>query len=203
MAHPDEMPAEVDNSAHGAFWLPRTAASDFIEGIINRVSGVINWIWGILMLVIVVNVVMRYALATNYVWMEEMQWHMYAIGFMTGIGFAITRDSHVRVDVVAQSMRLRTRAAIELIGILFLMLPLFILIISYAIPFVQHSWMRNEISSAPGGLTHRWAIKSVLVIAFAYMVLATFARLLRITALLFGFPRPVSVPSSTGGAPHA
>ena len=65
MAHPDEMPAAEDSSAHGAFWLPRTAASDLIEKIINGVGGVINWIWGILMLVIVVNVVMRYALATN------------------------------------------------------------------------------------------------------------------------------------------
>lgn len=204
MAHGDGMTAGDDNPAQGeAFWLPRTRASDLIEKIVDGIGSVINWIWVVLMLVIVVNVIMRYAIATNYVWVEEMQWHMYAVGFMLGIGLAINRDTHVRVDIAAQSMRRRTRAAIELAGILFLMLPLFILIIVYAVPFVQNSWLRNEISSAPGGLAHRWAIKSILVIAFAYMALAAVGRLLRITALLFGLPRPLSSSSATAGASHA
>ena len=203
MAQPDQMPAGEDNSALGAFWLPRTTASDLIEKFINGVGAVINWLWVLLMLVIVANVFMRYALATNYVWIEETQWHMYAVGFMLGIGYAISCDTHVRVDIAAQNMRLRTRAVIELIGIVFLMLPLFAMIIAYAVPFVQNSWVRNEISSAPGGLTHRWAIKSVLIVAFSYMVLAAVARLLRLTALLTGFPRPLSHPHPTAGAPHA
>jgi TRAP-type mannitol/chloroaromatic compound transport system permease small subunit len=62
--------------------------------------------------------------------------------------------------------------------------------ITYALPFVESSWRRNESSSAPGGLSNRWAIKSVIIIAFGYMGLAAFARLLRVSAFLFGLPRP-------------
>lgn len=169
---------------------PRTLVSDIIEGVLKAIGNVVNWIWLILMLVIVANVIMRYALATNYVWVEETQWHMYAVGFMIGIGFSIIHDAHVRVDVLAAGFHPRTRAIIELLGITLLMLPLFYFIILYAIPFVERSWVRNEVSSAPGGLTNRWAIKSLIVIAFGYMALAAIARLLRVCAFLFNFPRP-------------
>lgn len=180
---------EASSRAHGLDF-PRTWISDQIEGLLRAIGAVINWIWLILMLVIVVNVMMRYVLSVNYVWLEEVQWHLYAVGFMIGIGFAILHDSHVRVDVVAATLRPRTRAIIELLGIVLLMAPLFYFIILYAIPFVERAWVRNEVSSAPGGLTNRWAIKSVILIAFGYMALATLARFLRICALLFGFPAP-------------
>ena len=169
---------------------PRTFLSDLIERFLGFFSGVINWLWIILVLIIVVNVVMRYALGVNYVWVEEVQWHIYAVGFMLGIGYAIVHDSHVRVDVLASTFRRRTRAWVELFCIVFILFPLVWIIVSYAIPFVEASWRRGERSSAPGGLANRWAIKSVIVVAFIYIGLAALARLMRVTAFLFKFPRP-------------
>jgi len=180
---------EAGSRTH-ALAFPRTWISDVIERGLGALSWVINWLWIILVLIIVVNVTMRYALRVNYIWIEEVQWHIYAVGFMFGIGYAILHDSHVRVDVLAANFRLRTRAWIEMLMILFLIFPMVWLIISYGIPFVEASWTRGERSSAPGGLANRWAIKSVIVLAFAYIGLAALARLLRVTALLFGFPRP-------------
>ena len=169
---------------------PRTWLSDMIERGLGALSWVINWLWIILVLIIVVNVTMRYALRVNYIWIEEVQWHIYAVGFMFGIGYAILHDAHVRVDVLAMRFRKKTRAWIEMLMILLLIFPMVYLIITYAIPFVEASWTRGERSSAPGGLANRWAIKSVIVLAFAYIGLAALARLLRVTAFLFGLPRP-------------
>ncbi|MCC5992231.1 MAG: TRAP transporter small permease subunit, partial [Rhodobacteraceae bacterium] len=67
---------------------PRTWASDVIEKALELLSYVLNSIWIVLILIIVVNVIMRYALNVNYIWIEEVQWHMYAVGFMFGIGYA-------------------------------------------------------------------------------------------------------------------
>lgn len=173
-----------------ALEFPRTWLSDIIERVLGAVSWVINWLWIILVLIIVVNVTMRYALRINYVWVEEVQWHIYAVGFMLGIGYAILHDAHVRVDVLAMNFRLRTRAWIEMLMILCLIFPMVWLIVSYAIPFVEASYNRGERSSAPGGLANRWAIKAVIVVAFVYIGLAALARLLRVTAYLFGLPRP-------------
>ncbi len=180
---------EAGSRTH-ALEFPRTWLSDVIERALGAFSWVINWLWIILVLIIVVNVTMRYALRVNYVWVEEVQWHIYAVGFMFGIGYAIVHDAHVRVDVLAMSFRQRTRGWIEMFAILLLIFPMCYLIIAYAIPFVETSYVRGERSSAPGGLANRWMIKSVIVLAFAYIALAAFARLLRVTALLFGLPRP-------------
>jgi TRAP-type mannitol/chloroaromatic compound transport system permease small subunit len=168
---------------------PRTWPSDIIEKVLGSLSFVLNTIWFALVLIIVVNVTMRYALGVNYVWVEEVQWHIYAVGFMFGIGYALMHDAHVRVDVLASNFRPNTRAWIEAFSIIAIILPMCWLIISYGIPFVEASYNRGERSSAPGGLPNRWMIKSVIVLAFAYIGLAAFARLLRVTCFLFNFPR--------------
>jgi len=174
--------------SHG-LGFPRTRPSDVIETVLGSLSYVLNAIWIVLVLVIVTNVAMRYGLRVNYIWIEEVQWHMYAVGFMFGIGYAVMHDAHVRVDVLSGNFRLTTRAWIELFAIVCIILPLCWLIISYAIPFVEASYRRGERSSAPGGLGNRWMIKSVIVLAFAYIGLAAFARLMRVTSHLFNFPR--------------
>ncbi|MGY6696861.1 MAG: TRAP transporter small permease subunit [Roseinatronobacter sp.] len=169
---------------------PRTWLSDMIEKTLELFSYVLNTIWIVLVLIIVANVAMRYILNVNYIWIEEVQWHMYAVGFMFGIGYALMHDSHVRVDVLAANFSRSVRAWIELLAIVVIILPMCWLIISYGIPFVEASYNRGERSSAPGGLANRWMIKSVIVLAFGYIALAAFARLLRVLAFLFNFPRP-------------
>lgn len=179
---------EAGSRSHGLDF-PRTWLSDAIETVLGSLSYILNTIWFVLVLIIVINVTMRYALGVNYVWVEEVQWHIYAVGFMFGIGYALMHDAHVRVDVLAANFRPTTRAWIEALSIAVIILPMCWLIISYGIPFVESSYNRGERSSAPGGLHHRWMIKSVIVLAFAYIGLAAIARLLRVTSFLFNFPR--------------
>ena len=175
-----------------AFEYPRTWLSDKIEWLIDLIGGLVNWVWLLLVVIIVTNVTMRYILSVNYVWVEEVQWHIYAVGFMIGIGYTLRHDGHVRVDVIAAMLKPRTRAVIEFLGIALFILPLVYLMISYAIPFVERAWVRNEVSSAPGGLTNRWAIKSVIIVAFGLIGLAATARLLRVGAFLMGRPGSTS-----------
>jgi TRAP-type mannitol/chloroaromatic compound transport system permease small subunit len=98
--------------------------------------------------------------------MEELQWHLYALGWMIGLAYALKLDGHVRVDVLADRLAPRTRAWIELFGLLLLVLPLCYIMLTYGWPFVQRSWQLNEVSAAPGGLPARWIIKSVILLAF-------------------------------------
>lgn len=191
----DELRVDVDAvdaaAARGhALDFPHTPASDAIDRFIVAVAGIINWIWMVLVALIVVNVALRYVFGTNFIAMEEAQWHLYAIGFMLGIGFALQQDGHVRVDVAAERFPRRRRAWIEFLGLTLFVLPLVVIILYQAWPFVLRAYELNEVSAAPGGLTHRWAIKSVILIAFAYLGLAAFSRLLRVTSFLFGVPAP-------------
>lgn len=170
---------------------PRTRISDIIEKGLGYLFSVVNWIWVILMLIIVGTVAMRHFIGGNTVWAEETQWHLYAVGFMLGISLAIVADSHVRVDVLASQFRPKLRAWIEMLMIVLIIFPLCWLMIEYGFAFTERSWRLNERSSNVGGLTNRWAIKGVIVLAFALIALASFARLMRVTAFLFNFPRPL------------
>jgi TRAP-type mannitol/chloroaromatic compound transport system permease small subunit len=176
-------------SARGhALDFPKNAISAGIDRFVTAFAAVFNWIWLLLIVLIVANVLLRYVVGTNFIAMEELQWHLYAIGFLLGLGYAVTLDAHVRVDVLAEHWPERRRAWIELIGLLLFVVPFIWIVIAYALPFVQRAYALNEVSAAPGGLPYRWAIKAVIILAFAYMGLAVLSRILRVCTDLFGVP---------------
>jgi len=168
---------------------PETALSHLIDRVIDLIGEVVHPLWVALILLIIINVVMRYALGTNFIAMEETQWHLYAVGIMFGLGYGLRHDSHIRVDVIAEKLSLRRRGWIELLGLTLFLGPLVYVIIANAIPFTVRAFRLAEVSSAPGGLPMRWIIKSVIILAFVYLGLAVVSRLLRVSAFLFGQPK--------------
>jgi TRAP-type mannitol/chloroaromatic compound transport system permease small subunit len=135
-------------------------------------------------MVIVVQVVARYAFNTGSVAIEELQWHLYAIGFMLGLSFTELRERNVRIDVLAERFSHRKRLWIELFGLLLLFLPLTIFVLWAAVPFFWSSYQLNETSAAAGGLPYRWFLKSFIITAFALLVLVGLGRLTRVWAAL-------------------
>lgn len=180
-----------------ALEFPRTWVSDRIEAVLDAIGWVINWLWIVLVVIIVGTVLMRHFVGGNTIAIEETQWHLYAIGYMLGVGYALRHDSHVRVDVLAMNFRRRTRAVIEILGITLLIFPVILFLIPEAVSFTVASLRNNEISSSPGGLTNRWAIKGVIIIALMYLGLAALARLIRVVAFLYDswVGRPLSRPA--------
>ena len=170
--------------------LPHTRASRAIDRLVRRIGDAISWIWLALLGVIALNVTLRYAFGSGRIELEELQWHLYSVGFLLGIPYAFAADAHIRVDVLRERMSARTQAWIELYGILLLLLPFVALVVLFAVPFVGESWSSGEISPSPGGLPLRWLIKSALLVGFALLGLASMSRLLRVCSLLFGSPRP-------------
>jgi TRAP-type mannitol/chloroaromatic compound transport system permease small subunit len=192
----------VETAERGAvaLKLPETRLSRAIDPLIEAIGRGVSWLWVVLIGVIMVNVVMRYVFNLGLIVFEELQWHIYAIGFMIGLSFAVVGDRHVRIDVLADRFALRVRAWIELAGLALFLLPFAVLIAWDAIPFVVRSWEMSEVSIAPGGLPARWALKSVIVIALVLLALAALARLSRVASFLFGVPRPLG---DAGPAPRA
>lgn len=186
-----------DDKAAAAGGLPHTALSRAIDAVVMRVSDACSWVWVIMVGVIAINVIMRYALGQGRIEFEELQWHLYAVGFLVGIAATYVQDRHVRIDVLYERFRGETRAWVEFYGILLLMVPFLVVMLWYAIPFVAQSFAVNERSEAPGGLPLRWAIKSVLVFATALLAAATLGRFSRVLARLYGWPR--AVPASKEG----
>ena len=170
--------------------LPHTPLSRRLDAVVRRVGDLASWLWIVLLAVVVLNVVLRYLFGEGRIEFEEIQWHLYATGFLIALGYAVESDDHVRVDFLRERFSRRLQAWIELYGIVLLLLPFVALLLLYSVPFIASSWAQSEVSAAPGGLPFRWAIKAVLFGGFALLGLAAIARLLRVMSFLFGFPAP-------------
>lgn len=169
--------------------LPHTAVSRSIDPLLARIGRWVSWIWLVLLVVIVGNVLSRYVFGEGRIELEEIQWHLYSLGFLLGFSYAFAADAHIRVDVVSERLPMRWRAWLELYGMLLALLPFIVLMLWYSVPFVLASWEVSEVSQAPGGLPYRWAIKAVLPIGFFLLLLALVSRITRVWQFLFGASR--------------
>jgi len=182
------MEHEADNPP-GA--LPHTRVTLAISRAFRALAGSLSWIWLALVAVVVVNVVMRYLFGEGRIEFEEIQWHLYAIGFLVGMATCMDSDRHIRIGLIHDEMRPRPRAWIELYGLLLLFFPFVVMVLWFSLPFVAYSYRIAEVSDAPGGLPLRWAIKGLLPVSMLLLLVAGCSRLLRVTSFLFGHPRSV------------
>ena len=109
--------------------------------------------------------------------MQELEWHLFDITFLFGIAYTLSRDKHVRVDIFYDKFPIKLKAIIQIVTILFFVVPLSVLIVVEAIPFVQMSYSMHEQSGDPGGLCCRWIIKSMMIWAFLMVIIQSIAEL--------------------------
>lgn len=157
---------------------------DALDGFIRGIGHVVMWSNGVLIIVIILQVVLRYGFNHGLVILEELQWHLYALGIMFGASYAQMTDSHIRVDIIHARLSEKWKCRWDLFGTFFLLLPFLIIIFLQGLDFLNESWKVNERSDAPMGLPWRWAIKSVIPISFGLLVVATVSRTVRIFAFL-------------------
>ena len=159
-----------------------------VEQALDLLGTRISWIWLALIAVILLAVVLRFVFGIGRIDVEELQWHLYAAGFLAGIVLCAVHDRHVRVDVLRERMAPRTRDWVDFYGILLFQLPLVALVLWSAVPFVVESFVSAEESASAGGLGARWILKSVLPLSFVGLGLASLSRLRRVARRLFATP---------------
>ena len=102
--------------------------SDFLDSMILTIGHVVMWSNVVLILVIILQVVLRYGFGQGLVILEELQWHLYAIGIMFGASYAQVLDSHIRVDIIHARLSAKWKMRWDLFGIVFLLLPFIVVI---------------------------------------------------------------------------
>ena len=141
-----------------------------LENLINRFSDLLGVIAAVLLVLLLLNVfydvIMRYMFNDVSIGMQELEWHLYSTMFLLGVSYSLRHNGHVRVDVIYESRSPKTRAWIDLFGVLVFLLPFTILVGYYGIGFTQEAYELNEQSGDPGGLPYRWIIKSMIPFAF-------------------------------------
>ncbi len=148
-----------------------------LESYIVFIINIVAKITSILLLLMIFNVfydvIMRYFFHNSSVGMQEMEWHLFSVVILFGVSVALMDEGHVRVDFLYEKFSTRKKAVINIIGTLFFLLPLALLVASGSFEFVMDSYRINEISEDPGGLTHRWIIKSMIPFSFVFLIFSS------------------------------
>ena len=144
---------------------------DRIDAISMMVGKIASWLSLVLVLVVFLDVVMRYLINTSLVFMQELEWHLFAFTFLLGACYTYFRDGHVRIDILYQKMSEKEKAWTNLLGAILFLLPGCILIIVTSVPWVYASIKVCEGSPDPGGIPMRFILKSCLPIGFGFLFL--------------------------------
>ncbi|NDY41925.1 TRAP transporter small permease subunit [Dissulfurirhabdus thermomarina] len=158
-------------------------AADALNDAVGRAA---SWLSLALVVLVTVDVALRYLFRVSFVAAQELEWHLFAVLFLLGAGYTLRHDAHVRVDVFYQRFGPRTRALVNLLGCLFFLFPGCFLVIKTSWPFVAASWRALEGSPDPGGLPYRFALKAMIPLAFVLLALQGVSLAVRSAAALAG-----------------
>lgn len=161
-------------------------AADALEAFIDWSGRFTSWLILALVLLIAIQVLLRYTISLGAVWAQELEWHLLAVISLWGLAYTQKADAHVRVDIVYQKFGERTRQWIEAFSAIFIMAPLCFYFAWLSVRFVLQAYTMGEISADPGGLTHRWILKTFLITGFGLLGIQCVAHALRNIALIAG-----------------
>jgi len=154
---------------------------------INRSVGVlVAWLSLAMVLVTFVVVVLRYVFDTGSIALQESVTYMYAILFMLGVAYTLQQDGHVRVDILYQGFSRPGQAWVNLLGTLFLLVPVSVFLLVSSWGYVADAWAVHEGSREAGGLQGVWLLKTLLLIMPVLMLLQGLIWVLRNGLLLAG-----------------
>lgn len=141
-----------------------------IERFVDWVGRCTSWLALVLVALMSANVVLRYFFSIGSVWAQELEWHLLVPLILFGSAYALRHGEHVRVDIVYGRLSGRTKSAIDLASAL-LCVGVAALFVWLSLHYVQQAYVIDEGSPDPGGLPHRYVIKSLLPIGFALFAL--------------------------------
>lgn len=168
-------PSERDKEFHN--WADR---------LMLNFGNLVAWIFPLLMIAIVSQVIMR-KMGFNQAWLDDGQWWLYGFAMLTGFGYAITTESHVRVDILHQSFSTTKKAKLEVFALGWLLLPFIAMMTDILIQYSWASFVAKEGSDSPNGLHRLYLLKMSLPVLFALAALAAWAVMKRNYAK-FGVP---------------
>ncbi len=196
---------EQEFVSHDIPWAIRI--SEALRKFVDFIGRAGSWLFIPVVLITVMDVVLRkigvqYWLITHFGRMfdstvlQELEWHFHTGLFALVLAYGYVWNTHVRVDLIREHLAFRKKAWLEFLGLTFFLIPFCSVVLYFAIVYAYDSYMMNEISASTVGLTHRWIIKTVLVLGILMVIVAGIAVWLQVAIVLWG-PQDLRFPLMT------
>ncbi len=169
--------------------MPRLVTfADCIDRINTAIGRAVAW----LALAIVVGqfalVVARYVFDFGSIWLTEAVIYAHATLFMLAAAWTLRAGGHVRVDIFYANAAPRTKALIDFLGALLLLLPFMLVLLLFSVPYVARSWAILERSQEVGGLPLVFVLKTLIPLFALLLGLQGIAQAIRAALLLIPPP---------------
>jgi TRAP-type mannitol/chloroaromatic compound transport system permease small subunit len=161
-----------------------------------------RWVaWLVLAAVLIsaLNATVRKAFNTSSNAYLEIQWYLFAAVFLLAAGYTLLRQEHVKIDVISGRFSKRTQIWIDVVGLVFFVLPLVYTVVHLSVPLVIRAYEMNGYSQNAGGLI-RWPVFALLPIGFALLGIQAVSELIKRIAFLRGL---IPDPTQKGRAKSA
>jgi len=145
-------------------------ASQLIDQINEWVGRAVSWLTTILVVLVCFDVITRYFFSNTAAWIMELEWHLFALIFLFGAGYAFKHDKHVRVDLFYAKLSPKDQALVNIIGSFLFLIPWCLLIIYWSYEYALISYNIGETSPDPGGLPARYMIKFCVSIGMVFLL---------------------------------
>lgn len=142
-----------------------------IDSVNSFIGRIVAYFTVLLVFVVFFDVVTRYLFKKSWVFMQELEWHLFAFIFLIGAGYTLLQDAHVRVDIFYQGMSPKGKAWINVLGTLFFLIPGCLMIIDTSWKFTVNSFLVKEGSPDPGGIPYRFLLKGCIPVGFSLLLL--------------------------------
>ena len=163
---------------------PLMALADCIDRLNSAVGRAVAWLALVVVLLQFALVIARYLFGLGSIWATETVIYAHATLFLLAAAWTLRAGGHVRVDVFYAEASPRTRAKIDLLGSVLLLLPFALVLVWLSVPYAKRSWAILERSQETSGLPFVFVLKTLIPLFAVLMALQGVAQAIRALAVL-------------------
>lgn len=137
--------------------------------------------WGVVLLTLIVcyDVVARYLFNAPTQWGFDVAYILFGTSFMIAGAYTLSRNGHVRADLMYRTLQPRTQAVMDLVLYLLFFLPGVAALAYAGIDFTKVSWAMKEVSSVTSAGTPIYPFKLVIPVAGVLLLMQSAAEIAR------------------------
>ena len=151
----------------------------FADSLSAWVAKAFAWCVMVMTLGVSYEVFVRYVLRSPTVWAFDVSYMMYGTLFMLGGAYTLSRDAHVRADILYRLMSPRKQAALELVLYFLFFFPGILALIFAGWKYVSRSWRYLEVSTMSPANIPIYQFKTVIIVAGVLLLIQGVAQVFR------------------------
>ena len=152
---------------------------DNIERFVDWSGRAVSWLTLLMVVITFIVVILRYVFDIGWIALQESITYMHAMVFLVGASWAMQQEAHVRVDIFYSRFSTRTKAWVNLLGSLLMLLPVMVFVAWISWEYVSESWGVLEGSREAGGLPGVFLLKTLILVLAIMLILQALVQVVR------------------------